>query len=145
MGTVTGYADRSFNGTVKRINPTADPMTRQVKVFIEIPNSAGTLLGDLFARDHQAGMGVGLHAVRGLGVEKGLGDLLRRAADVEVNGLGGLEEAVQVLGEEGPVAVVEAQALPDAVPDQVARVEDGGEVLRPAQASPRRASTTLSR
>jgi RND family efflux transporter MFP subunit len=47
--TVTGYADRTFTGTVKRVNPTVDPVTRQVKVYVEIPNSAGTLLGDLFA------------------------------------------------------------------------------------------------
>jgi RND family efflux transporter MFP subunit len=47
--TVTGYADRTFTGVVKRVNPTVDPVTRQVKVFVEIPNSAGTLLGDLFA------------------------------------------------------------------------------------------------
>jgi multidrug efflux pump subunit AcrA (membrane-fusion protein) len=47
--TVTGYPDREFNGRVTRINPTADPVTRQVTVFAEIPNPGGTLVGDLFA------------------------------------------------------------------------------------------------
>lgn len=51
---VSGYNDRSFNGAITRISPTADPATRQVKVFAEIPNSAGSLLGDLFAEGRVA-------------------------------------------------------------------------------------------
>lgn len=47
--TVTGYPDREFVGRVARINPTADPATRQVKIFISIPNTAGTLVGGLYA------------------------------------------------------------------------------------------------
>ena len=47
--TVSGYPDRDFAGRVTRINPTADPATRQVRIFISIPNTAGTLVGGLFA------------------------------------------------------------------------------------------------
>jgi len=47
--TVSGYPDREFAGRVSRINPTADPDTRQVRIFISIPNSAGTLVGGLYA------------------------------------------------------------------------------------------------
>ena len=50
--TVNGYGDRKFIGTVTRINPTADPVTRQVRVYATIPNEArgGTaLVGGLFA------------------------------------------------------------------------------------------------
>ena len=47
--TVTGYPDREFVGRVARINPTADPATRQVRIFISIPNTAGTLVGGLYA------------------------------------------------------------------------------------------------
>jgi len=46
---VSGYPDRDFAGRVTRINPTADPATRQVRIFISIPNTAGTLVGGLFA------------------------------------------------------------------------------------------------
>ncbi len=46
---VSGYADRSFTGTVKRVSPVADPTTRQVMILASIPNSAGTLVGGLFA------------------------------------------------------------------------------------------------
>lgn len=46
---VSGYPDRSFTGRITRINPTADPATRQVQVFAELPNGANNLVGDLFA------------------------------------------------------------------------------------------------
>jgi RND family efflux transporter MFP subunit len=46
---VTGYPNQLFNGTITRINPSADPATRQVRIYAEIPNSGGTLVGELFA------------------------------------------------------------------------------------------------
>ncbi len=47
--TVNGYPGRSFTGRVTRINPTADPATRQVRILISIPNTEGRLVGGLFA------------------------------------------------------------------------------------------------
>jgi membrane fusion protein, multidrug efflux system len=47
--TVSGYADRKFTGSVIRVSPVADPATRQVTILASIPNSAGTLVGGLFA------------------------------------------------------------------------------------------------
>jgi len=52
--TVNGYPGRSFTGRVTRVNPTADPATRQVRVFISIPNAEGTLVGGLFANGRLA-------------------------------------------------------------------------------------------
>jgi membrane fusion protein, multidrug efflux system len=46
---VSGYGDRKFTGTVTRVSPVADPTTRQVSILASIPNSAGTLVGGLFA------------------------------------------------------------------------------------------------
>jgi membrane fusion protein, multidrug efflux system len=46
---VSGYNDRTFTGTVTRVSPVADPTTRQVMILASIPNSAGTLVGGLFA------------------------------------------------------------------------------------------------
>ena len=46
---VTGYATRSFTGRITRVNPTADPATRQVKIVASIPNTGNTLVGGLFA------------------------------------------------------------------------------------------------
>jgi RND family efflux transporter MFP subunit len=47
--TVNGYPGRAFTGTVQRISPAADPVTRQVPVVVTIPNGQGTLVGGLFA------------------------------------------------------------------------------------------------
>jgi membrane fusion protein, multidrug efflux system len=52
--TVNGYPGKSFTGRVTRVNPTADPATRQVRVFISIPNALGTLVGGLFANGRLA-------------------------------------------------------------------------------------------
>jgi RND family efflux transporter MFP subunit len=47
--TVSGYPGREFVGHIIRINPTADPTTRQVRIYVSIPNSGRTLVGGLFA------------------------------------------------------------------------------------------------
>lgn len=46
---VTGYPNRHFTGRITRINPIADPATRQVRILASLPNSGGTLVGGLFA------------------------------------------------------------------------------------------------
>lgn len=38
-----------FTGTIDRINPTADPVTRQVSCFVTLPNTGGRLIAGLFA------------------------------------------------------------------------------------------------
>ena len=47
--TVSGYPGRAFAGRITRINPTADPTTRQVRIYASIPNAGQTLVGGLFA------------------------------------------------------------------------------------------------
>jgi len=46
---VNGYPGKTFTGRVTRVNPTADPATRQVRIVISIPNTEGQLVGGLFA------------------------------------------------------------------------------------------------
>ena len=46
--TVRGY-DEPFEGRIERIAPQADPTTRQVPIFVSIPNSGGRLVAGLFA------------------------------------------------------------------------------------------------
>ncbi len=46
---ITGYPGRKFQGVVARINPTADPVTRQVRIYADIPNTGKTLVGGLYA------------------------------------------------------------------------------------------------
>lgn len=45
---VTG-ASGEIDGRVARVNSTADPATRQVKVYVRVPNAGGRLVGGLFA------------------------------------------------------------------------------------------------
>lgn len=46
---ITGYPNQAFTGTVTRINPSADPSTRQLRIYAEIPNQGKTLVGGLYA------------------------------------------------------------------------------------------------
>lgn len=52
--TVNGYSGRAFEGQITRINPTADPATRQVRVYAEIPNPGNDLVAGLFAEGRVA-------------------------------------------------------------------------------------------
>ncbi|HEX7048743.1 MAG TPA: efflux RND transporter periplasmic adaptor subunit [Longimicrobiales bacterium] len=47
--TLDAYAGRVFRGEVARIEPTADPATRQVGVYLRLENEANGLVGGLFA------------------------------------------------------------------------------------------------
>jgi RND family efflux transporter MFP subunit len=40
---------RDFGGRVARINPTIDPTTRSIAVYVEVPNPSGTIRGGTFA------------------------------------------------------------------------------------------------
>jgi membrane fusion protein (multidrug efflux system) len=51
---VNGYPNRTFSGRISRVNPTADPATRQVKIMAAIPNAGNTLVGGLFAEGRVA-------------------------------------------------------------------------------------------
>ena len=51
---VRGYPGQSFDGRIERISPAADPVTRQVSIFVTIPNTAGRLVAGLFAQGRVA-------------------------------------------------------------------------------------------
>jgi membrane fusion protein (multidrug efflux system) len=46
---VTGVSDGALGGRVARVNATVDEATRQVKVYVTVPNRHGRLVGGLFA------------------------------------------------------------------------------------------------
>lgn len=46
--TVRGY-ESPFEGKIDRISPQADPATRQVPIYVSVPNSGGRLVSGLFA------------------------------------------------------------------------------------------------
>ena len=51
---VSGYGDREFAGKITRVNPVADPQTRQVRIVASIPNAGSALVGGLFAEGRVA-------------------------------------------------------------------------------------------
>lgn len=46
---LTAYPGRTFSGTVARVDPVADPGTRQVGVTLRLPNEDGALIAGMFA------------------------------------------------------------------------------------------------
>jgi RND family efflux transporter MFP subunit len=46
---VTGMRAASIRGTVARVNATVDAATRQIKIYVNVPNHDRRLVGDLFA------------------------------------------------------------------------------------------------
>ncbi len=51
---VTGYPGRTFTGTIARVNPAVDPTTRQVRIYIVVPNGDRALATGLFAEGRVA-------------------------------------------------------------------------------------------
>jgi membrane fusion protein, multidrug efflux system len=47
---VEGFAERSFTGTVERINPATEPGSRSIAIYVSVANSAGELRGGMFAQ-----------------------------------------------------------------------------------------------
>jgi RND family efflux transporter MFP subunit len=88
--TVSGYPGRQFVGHIVRVNPTADPTTRQVRIYVSIPNAGRTLVGGLFATGRMS-----TATKMGLVVPSGAVDL-RGTAPTVVRVKGGKAEKVQV-------------------------------------------------
>ncbi|HEV8240194.1 MAG TPA: efflux RND transporter periplasmic adaptor subunit [Thermoanaerobaculia bacterium] len=51
---VAGAGSKPFTGTVQRINPVADPTTRQVEIHVALPNEGGRLVSGLYAEGRVA-------------------------------------------------------------------------------------------
>jgi RND family efflux transporter MFP subunit len=47
---VDGMGAKLYRGTVERINPTADPRSRMVRVYVRLDNAEGELKGGMFAK-----------------------------------------------------------------------------------------------
>ena len=51
---VTGYEGRTFTGRIERINPAADPATRQIRIYVTMPNAGRSLVAGLYAEGRVA-------------------------------------------------------------------------------------------
>jgi RND family efflux transporter MFP subunit len=52
--TVNGFPDRTFEGRIQRVNPSVDPATGQVRIYVSIPNAGRSLVSGLFAQGRVA-------------------------------------------------------------------------------------------
>ena len=52
--TVNGFPDRSFEGRIQRVNPSVDPATGQVRIYVSLPNAGRSLVSGLFAQGRVA-------------------------------------------------------------------------------------------
>ena len=76
---VNGYPGRTFEGRVTRVNPVADPTTRQVRLLVSVANESGALVGGLFAEGRIASeRRTGLVAPAGAVDERGVGPAVFR-------------------------------------------------------------------
>ncbi len=73
--TLVAFPGRTFTGTVARVDPVADPGTRQVGVTLRLPNEGGQLIAGMFASGRVVTGGdveavtVPIAAVRGTGAD----------------------------------------------------------------------------
>jgi RND family efflux transporter MFP subunit len=81
--TVAGLPGQRFTGAVQRINPLADPSTRQVEIHVALPNPEGRLVGGLYAEGRVATAAREVLAVPAAAIDRSLGEpaVLRVAGD----------------------------------------------------------------
>ncbi len=133
---VNGYPGRTFEGKVTRIAPAANPTTRQVPIYVSIPNRGGQLVGGLYAEGRVASQTRQGVVVPGSAVERSEGnaDVLRVQKGVvqKVPVQLGIEdpqaETVQVLSGVSPGDTLLAGAalgLTPGTPVRVERLQEG--------------------
>lgn len=130
---VTGFAGRRFTGRVARINPTVDATTRQVRLYVTVPNGDRTIVAGAFAEGR-----VAVTSVRALTVP--IAAIDSRAAVPSVKRVrNGIVESVPVtLGVRDDVAerveIKKGISLGDSLLIGGALGTPVGAVVRPAQA-----------
>ncbi len=132
---VRGFSTDVFTGTIDRLSPTADPVTRQVTIFVTLPNLGGKLIAGLFAEgrvdaETRSGVIVPLAAVD----ESGPTPLVTRIRDGKAERVPvrlGLRQAEAEL-----VEVIEGIAAGDVVILGAARTLSSGTPVRVVGAVP---------
>lgn len=124
--TVDAYPGKNFAGLVMHINPSADPVSRSVKIMADVPNPGGELRGGTFVKGQiRTGQRVGVLQIPRIAllswdVERGTGEVFVLRGDTAERRAVKTGEATAEL-----VEVVEGLAAGDKV------VTRGGFNLRP--------------
>ncbi len=99
---VTGYPGRDFVGTITNIYPSADPQTRQVRLYVRIPNAGNGLVAGLYATGRvtsstRQGLTVPAAAIDQRGVKPVVTRLKEGKAEVVQVSLGMRDEGSEVV------------------------------------------------
>lgn len=130
---VSGF-DRQFKGRIERINPAVDPATRQVRIYVGIPNSEQTLVAGLFAEgrvatDARRAVAVPISAVDRRGTEPVVHRIKGGKVDVVPVHLGVRDEAAELvevaagIAQGDTVLLGSAQAITEGTPVRVTQEE----------------------
>ncbi len=97
---VSGYPGRDFQGTITNIYPTADPTTRQVRLYARIPNAGNGLVAGLYATGRvtsatRQGLTVAMAAIDQRGVKPLVTRLKNGKAEVVAVTLGMHDEGTE--------------------------------------------------
>jgi membrane fusion protein, multidrug efflux system len=98
---VAGF-DRQFTGRIERINPAVDPATRQVRIYVNVPNAEQSLVAGLFAEgrvatDARRAVAVPLSAVDRRGTAPVIHRVKSGKVDVVSVQLGVSDEATELI------------------------------------------------
>jgi RND family efflux transporter MFP subunit len=98
---VSGF-DRQFRGRIDRINPAVDSATRQVRIYVTVPNAEETLVAGLFAEgrvatDARRAVSVPLSAVDRRGTAPVIHRVKSGKVDVVTVQLGVTDEAAELI------------------------------------------------
>jgi membrane fusion protein, multidrug efflux system len=132
---VTGY-DRRFAGRIERINPAVDPATRQVRIYVAIPNVEQSLVAGLYAEgrvavDARKAVAVPTSAVDRRGTAPVIHRLKAGKVDVVPVQLGVRDEATELVEIHSGVAqgdtvmLGSAQGIAEGTPVRITQEEVG--------------------
>jgi RND family efflux transporter MFP subunit len=130
---VSGF-DRQFKGRIERINPAVDPATRQVRIYVGIPNAEQALVAGLFAEgrvatDARRAVAVPISAVDRRGTEPVVHRIKGGKVDVVPVHLGVRDEAAELvevaagIAQGDTVLLGSAQAITEGTPVRVTQEE----------------------
>jgi RND family efflux transporter MFP subunit len=127
--TLNSQPGRTYQGTVSRVDPVADPGTRQVGVTLRLPNADGALIGGLFASGRvltgqsRTAVTVPSAAVRTAGTESFVWGVKTGRAERRVITVGERDDA------QGVVAVAAGLAAGEQVVAVPGEIEEGARIV----------------
>ena len=130
---VSGF-NRRFTGRIERINPAVDPATRQVRIYVAVPNAEEALVAGLFAEgrvatDARRAVAVPVSAVDRRGTSPVIHRIKGGKVDVVPVQLGVQDEAAELVeihsgvGQGDTVLLGSAQAVTEGSPVRITQDE----------------------